>query len=237
MSDPGQLLAGKKILVVDDEADICEMVKLLVESEGAEGWTALSGPVALDLIRAQAPDLVLLDIMMPEMDGIEVARQLREDPATAALPVVMLTAKNEIGSIAGCVSLGMSGFVVKPFSTERLVEYVSRKLEPRQEPQFYVQATEDKGIPAGGYGGHRLIVCVAFESADGEAVINSLQGLPHVHLRTWYHEETEAGQQLTELHVRANSPAALGGLLNAIYEAGDAAVHSCDVVSAEHHTL
>ena len=130
-----------KILVVDDEPTIVRLMEFILARQGHEMQVAVNGEEALEKIRAHAPDLVLLDIMMPRIDGYEVARAVRADPATAGLPIIMLSAKAQEEDIRKGVEIGVDEYITKPFSPEHLVTvvagYLSRlpKPEPKDETQ------------------------------------------------------------------------------------------------------
>lgn len=110
-----------KILVVDDEPDALELVRFNLKNAGFEVVTAADGAQAVKKARALLPDLILLDIMLPEVDGMEACKLLRRDPATTAIPIVMLTAKAaEIDRVLG-LELGADDYVTKPFSPRELV--------------------------------------------------------------------------------------------------------------------
>ncbi len=110
-----------RVLIVEDEPDIRELLVFHLKREGYLVSTSRSGVEALRVIRSSPPDLVLLDIMLPELDGLEVCRRLRQDPATAAIPVVMLTARgDEVDRVLG-LELGADDYIVKPFSPKELV--------------------------------------------------------------------------------------------------------------------
>jgi DNA-binding response OmpR family regulator len=116
------------ILVIDDEA---ELVKLLDYNLTKAGYLALSarnGAAGLEQARKHAPDLIILDVMMPEMDGWEVCKRLRADPATAAIPLLMLTAKAEEGDRVLGLELGADDYVTKPFGVRELVARVKALL-------------------------------------------------------------------------------------------------------------
>jgi len=114
-----------KILVVDDEPTIVRLMEFILARQGHEMLVAVNGEEALEKIRAHAPDLVLLDIMMPRIDGYEVARTVRADPATAALPIIMLSAKAQEEDIRKGVEIGVDEYITKPFSPEHLVHVVA----------------------------------------------------------------------------------------------------------------
>jgi phosphate regulon transcriptional regulator PhoB len=112
------------VLVVEDEPDIRSLIVHHLEREGFRCRTAASGGEAMARVRSSLPDLMVLDLMLPGMDGLEVCRRLRADAATAALPIIMLTAKaDEIDRIVG-LELGADDYLAKPFSTKELVARV-----------------------------------------------------------------------------------------------------------------
>jgi DNA-binding response OmpR family regulator len=122
------------VLVVDDEKDILELVRYHVEKAGLQCLTVADGAGALRLVRERRPDLVVLDLMLPGLDGIEVCRQLRRDPATARLPVIMLTARaEEVDRVVG-LEVGADDYVVKPFSPRELVARIHAILRRADAP-------------------------------------------------------------------------------------------------------
>jgi len=121
-----------KVLVVDDEPDVLDLVSYNLTQAGFLVETAVDGADALKKARSAAPDLILLDLMLPEMDGLEVCKLLRRDPKTNGIPIIMLTARaGEIDRIVG-LELGASDYVPKPFSPRELVLRVKKRLEERQ---------------------------------------------------------------------------------------------------------
>ncbi len=124
-----------KILVVDDEPDAVELVEFNLKGAGFDVVTAGDGEEALKKARSFAPDLILLDLMLPEVDGLEVCKILRRDPATSAVPIIMLTAKAaELDRVLG-LELGADDYVTKPFSPRELVLRVKNLLRRRTEPE------------------------------------------------------------------------------------------------------
>jgi len=112
------------VLVVEDEPDIRDLIVHHLTREGYRCRTAASGPEALQRVRAVVPDLVVLDLMLPEMDGLEVCRRLRGEAATAAVPIIMLTAKaDEVDRVVG-LEMGADDYMAKPFSPKELVARV-----------------------------------------------------------------------------------------------------------------
>lgn len=120
-----------KILVVDDEPDALELVSFNLKAAGYEVVTADDGTDAIKKARQQVPDLILLDVMLPEVDGLEVCKLLRRDPATAGIPIIMLTAKAaEIDRVLG-LELGADDYVTKPFSPRELTLRVKNLMRRR----------------------------------------------------------------------------------------------------------
>jgi CheY-like chemotaxis protein len=117
-----------RILAVDDEPDILMVVRTALSSEGFDVRTASSGAECLESAQAEPPDLILLDVMMPEMDGFEVVRRLKADPKTATIPVIMLTALSEKQMIKQAILGGVDYYIVKPFDLEDLITKVGRAL-------------------------------------------------------------------------------------------------------------
>jgi len=117
-----------KILIVDDEKDIVDLVAYNLEKEGYETLKALDGEKALQLVRAKNPGLVVLDLMLPGIQGLEVCKRIRKDPETAAIPIIMLTAKgDEIDKILG-LEVGADDYITKPFSVKELLARVKAVL-------------------------------------------------------------------------------------------------------------
>ena len=120
-----------RILVVDDEPDSLELVDLHLRSAGYEVLLAQTGREALDTVRARLPDLVVLDLMLPEIDGLEVCKLMRREPTTAATPILILSAKTaEIDRILG-FEFGADDYVTKPFSPRELVLRIKNLLRRR----------------------------------------------------------------------------------------------------------
>lgn len=114
-------MAKEHILVVDDEEDILELVRYNLVKEGYRVTTVASGEEALIAARSVHPDLILLDLMLPGVDGLEVCRRLKQDPKTQHLPVIMLSAKGEEADIVTGLELGAVDYITKPFSPKILV--------------------------------------------------------------------------------------------------------------------
>ncbi len=126
-------MAKQTILVVDDEEDIRELVRLNLSREGYKVLSCETGEQALDQAFSRMPDLIVLDLMLPGIDGLEVCKRLKNDPKTEQIPLVMLTAKGEETDIVTGLELGADDYVTKPFSGKVLVARVRRLLRRRPE--------------------------------------------------------------------------------------------------------
>ncbi|NTV72379.1 MAG: response regulator [Azonexaceae bacterium] len=118
----------KKILIVDDEPNIVISLEFLMKKEGFSVAVASDGDEALTKVASFAPDLILLDVMMPKKSGFEVCEALRADPANAGLLIVMLTAKGRDTEVAKGLAIGADAYITKPFSTKDLVARVKTML-------------------------------------------------------------------------------------------------------------
>lgn len=128
----------RKILVIEDERASRKLLLKLLQVEGFETIEAENGSIGLQLAKTQCPDLILCDIMMPEMDGYEVLSRLQQEPATAMIPVICLTAQNERADLRRGMELGANDYLTKPFTTAELLSAIATqlaKLEMRQKQQ------------------------------------------------------------------------------------------------------
>lgn len=119
----------KKILVVDDEQDLLDFVKIRLEGNNYNVVTATDGVIALEVFKKERPDLVLLDILMPKLDGFKVCQALKNNPLTANIPVIMLTAKDRIDDIKQAKQIGANGYLVKPFDAATLLFDIKEQLD------------------------------------------------------------------------------------------------------------
>jgi len=116
----------KKILIVDDEPEFIAMLQMRLEANGYTVISAPDGQAGLDVAQSATPDLILLDVMMPGLDGFETLRKLRRQPATRGIPVVMMTARSESRAIAKAQELGATDYLIKPCEADALLEVIRR---------------------------------------------------------------------------------------------------------------
>ena len=133
---------AKKILAVDDERHILRLVQINLEKAGYEVLTGSNGREAVEMVRAHNPDLVVMDVMMPEMDGFEALQTLKHDPATANIPVIMLTAKAQDADVFHGWQSGADLYLTKPFNPMELLTFVKRIFEAQSETKSEEKAYE-----------------------------------------------------------------------------------------------
>lgn len=138
-------MSKQKILLVDDEKDILELIGFNLEKEGYEVYTAINGRKALEVARQTSPDLILLDVMMPEMDGMETCRELREDPQFKNVLIAFLTARNEDYSQIAGFDAGADDYISKPIKPRLLISRVKALLR-RQGSEQSAEPVDHSGI-------------------------------------------------------------------------------------------
>jgi DNA-binding response OmpR family regulator len=156
-------MSGETILVVDDEPTIVEVVELYLLREGFKVLTAVDGHAALSAVRQQRPDLIVLDLMLPGLSGLDVTRQLR---ASGALPIIMLTARGEEADRVVGLELGADDYVTKPFSPRELVARVKAVLR-RAQPAPTPEPADTHVIAIGGL---RLDAAARSVTVDGQPI-------------------------------------------------------------------
>jgi twitching motility two-component system response regulator PilG len=118
----------KRVLIVEDEESLLKLETILLTVKGFEVIGAFTGKMAIEKIGVEKFDLVLLDIMLPDIDGFEVCRQIRKDPRTAAIPIIMLTGKKTQDDHDRGVSCGADAYIVKPFKSAMIIDEINRLL-------------------------------------------------------------------------------------------------------------
>jgi len=121
------------VLVVDDEVDILELIKYNLAKDGFEVVTVETGEAALEQVRKKPPALIVLDLMLPGLDGLTVCKQLKRHPSTAGIPILMLTAKSEDSDVVAGLELGADDYLTKPFSPRVLIARIRAVLRRRAE--------------------------------------------------------------------------------------------------------
>jgi len=124
---------GKKIMAVDDERHIVRLIQVNLERAGYQVVTAFDGPEALKKVDTEKPDLIVLDVMMPKMDGFEVLKRLQANPESREIPIIMLTAKAQDADVFRGWSSGVSAYLTKPFNPLELITFVKRILSGHDE--------------------------------------------------------------------------------------------------------
>jgi len=137
-----------KILVVDDDTALAEMIGIVLRAEGFEISFCADGSGALDAFHSVTPDLVLLDLMLPGMDGIEVCAQIREE---SGVPIIMLTAKSDTSDVVKGLESGADDYVVKPFNPKELVARIRTRLRPSPETPTGTLAVGDLVLDVAGH--------------------------------------------------------------------------------------
>jgi len=152
-------MAAGRIVVIEDEADILEVIRYNLSREGYKVMTSQDGAQGLELVRKEAPDLVLLDLMLPGLDGIEVCRRLKEDTVTHPIPIVMVTAKGEETDIVLGLGVGADDYVTKPFSPKELLARVKAVMRrgPLREDRGAGERIVREGVVIDA-GRHELVV-------------------------------------------------------------------------------
>lgn len=138
-------MARSRILVVDDEEDILELVQYNLGRNGFDVETVTSGEEALAAVKRRKPDLLVLDLMLPGVDGLEVCRQLRQAESTADLPILMLSARGDEADIVAGLELGADDYVAKPFSPRILIARVKAVLRRRTQASPQEDAVVERG--------------------------------------------------------------------------------------------
>ena len=149
-------IAGSKVLVIDDNAQNLELLVAYLDTLGCTARTAADGLQGLEKVHAEPPDLILLDVMMPRMSGFEVCRKLKSDPATRDIPILMVTALNELGDIERGVESGTDDFISKPVNRLELLTRVKSLLRVRhlknelERTLAYLADVETRAAPGHG---------------------------------------------------------------------------------------
>ncbi len=129
----GDTRARNRVLLVDDDKQILNSLRVYLELENYEVYTASNGQEALIKVSEHKPEILVLDIMMPEMDGFEVLEKIKEDSELSLIPVIMLTAKGQPVDVLKGYKMGASSYMTKPFNLNELVENIELILNPEEK--------------------------------------------------------------------------------------------------------
>ncbi len=121
----------KKILIVEDDQDLRQVLKVHLELLGYDSILAVNGKEAVDLATSQVPDLILMDIMLPVMDGLQATRLIREHPNTESTPIIAMTARVTSENKIECLQSGCDGHIAKPFTSKQLVSIIEKLLKQK----------------------------------------------------------------------------------------------------------
>jgi two-component system phosphate regulon response regulator PhoB len=133
----------KKILVIEDDRDISELITYNLEREGYDIACLYDGGQAVDLVRKRKPELIILDLMLPEVDGIEICRMLKSDATTKHIPIIMLTAKGEEADVVVGLQMGADDYITKPFSPKVLIARIKAIVRRTADLQVSSSSTEN----------------------------------------------------------------------------------------------
>ena len=201
MSQLSDLMAPQfksRILVEDDISKNLQVVGTILRNEGYHVMPATSGLQALERVSAQPPDLILLDLMMPEMDGLEVCSRLKADPLTRQIPVIFLTASNEMEHLMKGFEAGAVDYITKPFNAPELLARVRTHLELKHARERLREMNEEKnefmGIAA-----HDLRNPLSAIQGYAEMIIEDAQSLAHRDLEGNGQRIREAAKRMTEM--------------------------------------
>jgi len=137
-------MSKEKILVVDDEEDILELIQYNLSREGINVHCALTGEEALEKALNIIPDLIILDLMLPGIDGLEVTKKIKQNPVTREIPVIMLTAKGEEADVVTGLELGADDYITKPFSPRILIARIKAVLRRHTIPELEINSDSIK---------------------------------------------------------------------------------------------
>ncbi len=167
----------KKILIIEDQAPMRRNIALMLQLEGYEVVSAENGRIGLEVARKEDPDLILCDVMMPELDGYGVVQALREDPEFAATPFIFLTAKSDRGDVRVGMNFGADDYLTKPVVRDDLLEAVTARLARAEAMQERIDAAAVSVGFNPDFSSHEPLVKVfALTSREAETLLWAAQG-------------------------------------------------------------
>ena len=121
-------MSKKRILIVDDDPDIVATVEFILIGDGYQVFSAKNGEEALKQATREKPDLIIMDIMMPEMDGLDACRHFKMNSSLKSIPIIMLTAKGQVQDVKNALAVGADSYMIKPFDLKDLAERIEKML-------------------------------------------------------------------------------------------------------------
>ncbi|MCP4544982.1 MAG: response regulator transcription factor [bacterium] len=220
----------RKILIVDDEADILEMLESLLEVEGYEVIVAESGAEALEALE-ERPALIMLDIMMPDMDGHAVLKRIREKYSSDMIPIIMVTARNDVLDIGVAMEAGANGFVVKPFNIEDLIRTINGVLE-NNPANFYCNYEKVGGVTSrtgSGYqqGDRIIFLDLDEDEPDSDLILEALES-DGIHMMSILQHDA-GGRRQSSVLLSADDGIGFGAFLNMLMSSGKVHITACHI--------
>lgn len=166
----------KRILIIEDQAPMRRNLALMLEMEGFEVHTAENGRMGVETAIERKPDLVICDVMMPELDGHGVIQTLRSNPGTETLPFIFLTARSDKGDVRIGMNFGADDYLVKPVVREDLLAAVEARLARAEAVEARVQAATTKGSFQPDYSSHEPLVSLGLTNREAEVLLWVAQG-------------------------------------------------------------
>jgi DNA-binding NarL/FixJ family response regulator len=166
----------KKILVIEDQAPMRRNIALMLEMEGYEVFTAENGKIGVELALKKAPDLVISDVMMPELDGHGVVQILRTEDATANVPFIFLTARSDKGDVRIGMNFGADDYLIKPVIREDLLAAVETRLARAEVLENLLRAAAGSGKSELDFGSHEPLVALGLTNREAEVLLWVAQG-------------------------------------------------------------
>jgi CheY-like chemotaxis protein len=222
---------AKAILVVDDDDDIRDFLRSLLRTEGYRTEGATSGREGIEMAVRLKPDLILLDIMMPQLDGYEVCWKLKSDRATAQIPIVMVTVKNDVADISRSLTAGAVGFIVKPFESDSLLQMVRMVLTGRPfDPYANVKPVAEKSAPKEWSSpNERVVFLNVLEPGGRKSIFYAAAETPGNQLLSLWQEPCEEGVVRSTAACLTSSSAHFDALLGVIANRPTVKILDCHI--------
>lgn len=221
----------KDVLIIDDDTDILVFLTDLLESGAFGALTSDNGQDGLKVARDKQPGLILLDIMMPDMDGHAVCKALKADQTTSGIPVLMITAKNDVVDVGMSLDEGAEGFVAKPFDTEHFLRLIEAKLGG-EATAFYANynrleiPAEQQGTPKDG---DRIAFVDLLEPQADQSVVIEASETPGTQLMSLFQLPRDGGRLETTALVICESGDCFGQVVNTLVASPGVEILGCRV--------